>query len=530
MNHFSLTRVLVLIVCVSFVSCIKYDRDTAFQSMPLKLVVREDKSFYVRHSIDDKCDGILLFDYLNAFSYDRNCIMMSKYCVGAKTESDRTILAKNNYHSCSDSQSPIFTANFGPLFSNHGYSTPRVSVVNHGLNSNDIGSEWTDQNDYRYTLGHIEGNSLYLLPIINTTGVAGEERRDWEWYASPNPVTITRNTASGETLYVSGSERWDYQVSSLKDVQVTADGEIVGVGTFYCEEIVLSYEQIGYNPISIHKWWPKPVYEDVMLTFDRQFTISGGDGFLSVTSNTVLNNFYPYPLKHYIDVVPQFPFQIGKYKPFVYIPKMVKHDGDIDFREEFVSANGHHSQVSYSRSINDILDVNDMPERAYCYLKDGDDNILFGCAGGHSLVRGMSVPSVRNGYIAMNGQVGSWYPGAGNKHYNNIILNTNEEGNILPSSFVNEFEGYMCWYKPVDDVHCFYHRTRDGYVVYIHTKRNVNNGGVTVPVFMNNMNVVRVVEKTNGMTLHTNTVNNGKVFFSSDNSEVKFNYAVFLVR
>jgi len=506
------------------------DINNEVENAPLKVVVKEDKSFYVRHHIDGVNDGILLFDYYKAFAYVRNCIMQKAYYVGAKGETDSEILAKQSYQRCDDSQSPMFTANFGPMFSNHGYSTPVVTIANHGLASSDIGSEWVDQLARHYTIGNIDGNKIYLLPVINETGVPGEETRDWVYYASAAITSITRNVSSGETLQVSATDRWDYQVSSLNNVRVLIDGKNAGEGTYYCKEVMLAYEQIGYNPIPVQQWWPTPVYDGIMLKFDRHFTVSGDKGFLSLTSNTVLNNLYPYPLTHYIDVVPQFPFQIGNYKPHIYIPKMLKHDGDIDFREEFISVDGSHSQVSYNRSTSDLVNVDDMPDRAYCYLMDDEDAVLYGCAGGHSLVRGMSVKSVRNNYIAMNHQVGSWYPAAGNKFYNNILQTTNEEDNILPASFIGEFEGFMCWYKPVNGVQCFYHRTKEGYVVYIHTNQTISKGFVSLPDWMNNMAVDATVEKTSGIELKTNTIVDGKMFFSSDNSIVEYNYVVFLLK
>lgn len=497
---------------------------------PLKVVVNDDNSFYVRYQIDDENDGILVFDYLSHYNFIRNCIMISKYCVGGRNEIDASILAKQDYQHCADSQSPMFTANFGPLFSNHGYSIPRVVVQGNELSDSDIGSEWVDQNSYHYTIGKVSGNYIYLLPVIYSTGIAGQETRQWKWYSSPYPTQITRVGAGGETLTISSSSRWDLQVSQLSKVRVVINGKDVGAGTYQCEQVELAYEQIGYNPIFVNTWFPTPVYDGVMLKFDRHFTVTGGKGFLSATANTVLNNLYPYPLRHYIDVVPQFPFQIGDYKPYIYIPKMKKVTSDIDFREEFVSVDGSHSSVSYYRNTTDLVDVDDMPDRAYSYLKTDLGDVLYGCAGGHSLVRGMSVKSIRNNYISMNGEVGIWNPPAGNKHYNNILEDTNEENNIVPDTFINEFEGFMCWYKPSDDVHCFYHRSKDCYVVYIHTNKTFSKGYAILPDFMNNMGVESVVEKTDGIDLLTSTVVDGKLFFTSDNSIKEYNWVVVKVK
>lgn len=508
-----------------------YDLGTATnRPEPLRVVVNEDKSFRVRFALTDTLDGILTFNYYTAYGYVRNCIMMSRFYTGLPSETDAEILAKTDYQNCRDSQSPMFTANFGPMFSNHGYSTPRVNAPGHGLTDADLGSEWIDQSNYHYTLGHIDGNWLYLLPVINSTGAPGHETRDWKWYASPYPTEITRNVEGGETIAITSSSRWDYQVSALQDVRVLINGVSVEAGAYECSEVELSYRQIGYNPIDVSAWWPSPVYGGVMMTFDRHFTLSGAKGFLSLTSNTVVNNKYPFPLYHYIDVVPQFPFQQGNFVPYVYIPKMKKVTADIDFRAEFASPDGTQAAINYSRNASDLVDVDDMPDRAYCYLKDNGGNVLFGCAGGHSLVRGMSVKEVRNNYIALGGNVGTWNPPVGNKFYNNILLTTGEEDNMVTPSFINEFEGYMCWYVPRDGIHVFYHRSKDGYVVYIHTSVNAEKAPAKLPDWMNNLGVFEVVEKTAGIELLTNTVIDGCLYFSSDTTNQQYNYLVVRVK
>lgn len=514
---------------IIFVSCEKYD-DPMLRNGSLKVVVRADKSFYVRYSIDESNDGILQFDYYSGYGFRNNSIATKSFHVGRNTESDRAILKQAKYHNCNDVQSPMFTQNLGPLFSNHGYSTPRVTIPRHGLTTSDIGSEWVDQNGYHYTIGMIEGRDVFLLPIIYSTGIAGEEKRQWKWYSLPYPTVITQVGGTGRELVVAESSRWDYQVSLLKNVSVTINGEDVEEGTYYCDKVNLICEQIGYNPLFIRSWWPTPEYNDIMLKFHRHFTISGGRGFLSVTTNTELENCYPYPLFHYIDVAPQFPFTIGDYKPYIYIPKLKKITTDIDFRKEFISVDENHVSVHYFRNAEDLDDVDNMPDRAYCYLKNDEGTILYGCAGGHSLVRGMSMTSIRNNYIALDKEVGIWNPRAGNKHYNNVLVTTNERENMLPDKFTGEFEGFMCWYKPMNGIHCFYHLTKDGYVVYIHTNKAIRDGDAVVPAFMDNLKVDSIVEKTKGIILHSDVVVDGKLSFTSDNSEVEYNYLVCLLK
>lgn len=525
-----------------------YDMDAILSTVnsiaPLKVVVAADKTFYVRHKIDDDHDGILTFKYYTAYGLSYNCIMQSAYYVGLNTESDTDIMSKSEYQTCRDSQSPVFTDNFGPMYSNHGYAIPRVVIPEHGLDDNDLGTEWYDQLDRHYKIGRINGSSLYLLPVIDTSGGRGYEMPSWR-YSQTMPTQITK-VGTGTTLNVESAYRYDYQVSQLRNTRVIINGKEVGEGTYICSEVELAYEQLGYNPLDVQVWYPTPEYGGLMLTMDRHFTVTGSKGFLSLTSNTVLNNLYPYPLHHYIDVVPQLPFKIGDYDAHVYIPKMNKHDTDIDFRAEFISNDDTHPAVRYYRNSDDIVDVNDIPDRAYCYLKNENDEILYGCAGGHSLVRGMSVKSIRNNYIAIGNstnklaEIGIWNPPAGNKHYNNIIAMTkamyddptspDAVANHVPDTFINEFEGYMCWYKPQNDIQTFFHRSKEGYVVYIHTNKTIDKGYAVLPDFMNNLAVDSIIEQTNGIALKTNTVIDGKIFFTSDNSQIEYNYLVVRLR
>ena len=498
----------------------------------LKCVVKDDGTFYVRFRLSDTQDAILTFAHSQPFNYDaNNCMMQDKFYIGAPTDADDAILATQAVHDCHDSQGPIFTANFGPMFSNHGYSTPRVRVPGNGLGSVDIGSKWVDNNNYHYTLGHIDGEWLYLLPVIDTTGGPGYETREWISYTSPYPEQLTRATPGGETLVVTQSARYDYQISELVGTRILIGGNPVGPGVYYCDEITLSYRQIGYNPVDVTAWWPHPVTNGVMLYFDRNFTICGGRGILSLAVNTSMDVRYPFPLARYDDVQPMFPFQYGDFVPYVFIPKVKKVTASIDFRAEFASPDGATlPATNYVRNATDLVDVDDLPDRAYCYLKDSNGDVLFACAGGHSLVRGMSVKAERNEHVAVGDVAGNFSPSSGNKFYPRVLVQMGTQDNIVPTSFVGTIEGYMCWYLPQNGVHTFFYKTKDGYAVYIHTKETITKGEAILPDFMNNLQAVQVVEKTDGINLLTETIIDGKLYFSADNSEVEYNYIVFLVK
>ena len=485
----------------------------------MKVVLKVDGTFYLRFHIDDENDGILTIGYYNAYAFKEISLMHRRFFVGGRSLTDDEILEQYNdgdYHDCYDTLSSLKTMNLGPLYNNHGLCTPRVTIANHNLTSADVGSRWIDQLNRDYTIVLISGNNVYLMPVIHSTGVPGEETRGWADYDAPAITSIRRDAAGGETLTVGTNSRYDWQVSELKNIKILVDGAEKPVGTYYCKEVSLSYEQLGYNPIHIQTWRPRPVYDgvDLMAIFRRQLVYTGCDGFLSVCMGTTLDIRYPAPLDFIAGIGLMLPtaFKDG-YDSFIGIPK-TKIEA---FQQEFISNTKSGTSVNVTKNADD-LDLSNFPDRAYAYLKhenDGSelaDTILMGVAGGVSMLRGISRSSVRSANIGNNYRVARWSPSSGNKYYMYII----KDDRTIQDTFLGDYESFMCWYKPENDVQSFFYKEGNEYILYIHTKSVHAKEAVKVPSLMNGLSVKSVVEQSsNNISYLNDIIVDGKLYINS---------------
>ena len=240
-------------------------------------------------------------------------------------------------------------------------------------------------------------------------------------------------------------------------------------------------------------------------------------------------------------MAPTAPFKTGDYDSYVYIPKLVKQyagtpgsttDTPIDFRGEFVANSNLHPLVGLKRDSNSLKDVNDLPDRLYSYLMNSNDEILRGFAGGHSLVRGMSVPEVRNQMIPLGSSLGWWNPPVSNKFYS-FLMRKGDDGYTVTDGFAGMNEGYHCWYIPRDGVHAFYYKSGNQYVVCVHTTGTKKKGEVVLPTWMDGLSVSSIVEKTDNISLADDVVVNGKLHVNAtiaDGAGGAYNYIVFTLK
>lgn len=487
----------------------------------LKVVINTNGTFHVRTNIDDNLDGILCFRWY------RNSLCPYNFYIGNKEDSDDLIINQEEYHYFNDISGPLSTRNFGPMYGQHGYCHPRC-YCSHNLTSEDLHSEWVDQSGYHYTVENITATYIDLLPIIYNKDNPGYETRDWKSYNDIYPTVITHvsDAVHTDSITIDNAVRHDVIVNGVDNLKYIVDGSSVNEGTFYCNEFIHSAEYIGYNPIKVDKWFPSPVYNGEMARFKRQWTMIGGRG-LSMTQNTIINIEYPVLFDHFYHVMPIMPIAFAGYDSYTYIPKLKK------LPTEFLSNSISDRSKTFYRNTADMYDVDDIPDRGMTELRDTEGNVLFGYAGGHSLVSGQSTKEYRNARIRMNSEAGLFVPSLYNKLY---LKNMSDPPVLITDEYVSEWEGYFCWYKPEDGIHTFYHKSGSDYVVYIHVKEAKKKGKAKLPLFMDGMRVTETVEKTDGFTLLTTSVNNGTLYFNavantahSDASD-NYNWIVIKIR
>ena len=519
-------------------------RVDAITNKNLKVVVMSDELINIRCRYDDENDILIRIGYYQAYKYNKNSLLPQGAYIGSKSWSDSDLISNGISQSIADTVGPITMDWCGPIYANHGYCTPRVVIANNPLTSSDVGSLWHDDkptlfgstSTYReYIIGKVDGNNVYLLPVIMTRD--GLPVRDYVYYGSASPSTLTKISGSGVAVgtevTVSSTSRFDYQVCECRNFRINMDGVEIPIdqkGTYYCNELTLGYQQICYDASQVSQWWPTPSYENVpvQVIFDRQFIFSGGNGYMSYSSSHKMNVLRPFklggdftgnPNGRYLGIAPTAflkpdnPLYDGLHS-FSCIPKLkyvyepatpTEENYGIDFRKEFQSDFKTHPTVRLNRSSDYCEDVDNMPERIYSYLKDtSTGEMMYGVAGGHSLVRGASQNSVRNTMIPLNGFMGWWNPPVSNKLYM-AIMKHGDDGILITNDFIRMNEGFFCWYKPQltnastgAAIHSFYYKSGDEYIVYIHTVgSHTKEESVMLPLFMDGMNVVSVVEQKN---------------------------------
>lgn len=508
-------------------------------SKQLKVDIKTNEAITVRSKYDDENDIMIEIGYYTAYRYRKNSWWPLRAYLGSNEYSDSELKTNGIRQNISDTVGPITMDFCGPIYANHGFCTPRVTIVGgNPLTTEDIGSLWHDNvaslfgsdSGYReYTVVNVSGNYIYLMPVI--MGEPGDEKRDWVYYNSTDPQTLYHMSGGTHTddMTVNKTSRWDYQMCECKNQKIYLDGiehSLSDFGTFYCNELTIGYQQICYDPCSVTIFWPTPDYTNVPLKviFDRQFIFSGSKGYLSYSSSHKMNVLMPFklgqeftgdPNGRYIGIAPTgFLKQTNTYSnydSYSFIDKLVRQyngnggdDYSIDFTKEFISNYDTHPVVSLYRNTNNCADINNMPDRMYSYLKDPESNeIGFGVAGGHSIVRGMSIPSVRNTMIEEESFMGWWNPPVYNKLYLPVMTH-GDDGTTVTSDFIRTGEGFFCWYKPqVTDttnfalVHSFYYKSGSEYILYIHTRGSHNKSEkINVPSILNGKSIDSIIEQS----------------------------------
>lgn len=509
----------------------------------LQVTIESNERVYIRCHYDSNNDILVNMGYLTlaASSFVKNCWLPQSAYIGPNTYTNSQLIANGVKQRLNDCVGPITMDFCGPIYANHGYCTPVVVINNNPLTIDDIGSIWHDEvnslfggvygsGKREYKVINVDSNKVYLLPIVY--GSQGDEKRDWVYYSSPgihNLYHIEGATHTGD-LSVSSTSRYDYQVCKCVNQKIYFDGvehDLSKHGVFYCNELTIAYRQNCYDPCSITTWWPTPDYTNVPLkaVFDRQFIFSGSKGFFSYSSSHKMNVLMPFkmgqqfsgnPNGRYIGNAPTaFLKQTGVYSgydSYTYIDKLVKQhignggvDYDIDFRKEFLSNSESHPAVRFDKTETDCKDTNNLPDRLYSYLIDAEQNADFGFAGGHSIVRGMSMPSVRTSMITYGGLVGWWNPPVTNKLYLPVMTH-GDGGDIytVTTNFIRTGEGFFCWYKPLVTskqplamIHSFYYKSGNDYILYIHTLGSHDKTeDVHVPELLNGKKVIETIEQS----------------------------------
>lgn len=491
----------------------------------LMKVTKTDKHIYVRTALNQGED--IITDYI---LYDNNNYTWNATYIGRKELTDEIILS-NMIHRMGDSTGPLFISDPAPwhLWAQHGYCIPFVTAM-HSLTSDDIGSLWKDQLEREYKIGKISGDNIYLLPTIRATEYPGVYTRDWKSPTSNNHPAITslsHVSGANHTTTISISSWSTTQLMPmmvLDSRKILADGvEIIENGTYHCDELMIKEVLNCTDPWTVESWFPV-VQKEVGAVLTQTFTIHGlacmYDTTLDMKKSYIFCAYGANQVQHLVPIN-----TMTGYDVYGMIPRAKKGNYAVPYLANDLSRSG---EWVY-RSESHLYDINKQPDRYISYFKNpttGDMKI--GCASGLSLIRGVTVDSLRNSvfkvYKAGDRDLLSCSPSNNNKAYFKVLADSHFENSIIPANYKVQLSTYLCYFDPTANVgQVYWYKDGSKFVIYAHYQEAQNKQAINLPKEMEGMRV-EVVDKTDGITLLTDIVETGKLYLDADATD--YNYIV----
>jgi hypothetical protein len=495
---------------------------------------RNENAFYVRTKYNDTKDILLLY-YINL-----NTLLSPKTAyIGANTLSDADLMASANIVSNhSDSTAPLFQGSlYWHLYAQHGYVIPVIPNTV-GLTTADIGALWKDQLDRQYNIGNVVGSSIYLLPVI-TRGTEGNDTRGWKTPNNPVITALTHVSGGTVTTPITVASQSTTQLRPImkhENRKFYIDGrELTEPGDYEGNDFTVSESQTGYDPASIQTWFPTP---GVIGTPDltgavemARFTWSYNFRGAQCCVNTTIDIRRKVECQSYGATQQQTFVDTGNYKAMFMIPKAANARNGTVLEKPFNSPSLGSTGYSFFRNATYLKDVDKPIDRLIAMLHNPNDNTyLVGMAAGLSLVSGETIPAKRNANIPIatstdgHQRLGSFSPSNNNKFYI-AAINTApfaDDGYNLPNTYFKEINYYISYFDPAANPgQLYWYKDGNSYIIYSHCQSVQSRVPLTLPDFMEGLNV-EIVEQTDNAVLLTDTVQNGKLFVSYNTDDANY--------
>jgi hypothetical protein len=335
---------------------------------------------------------------------------------------------------------------------------------------------------------------------------------------------------SGEAIHtddviLNGARASNFQISPVLESvnrKFLCDGsEIKDDGTYRCAEFTITETLIGLNPATVTTWYPSPVRESEMVRFTYNYTFSG----LGTRFDVGIDVKYPICCDFFGGNQAQHTLNIEGYDIYVFAPRSKKqvagHATDVPFKNN--PSDQSSRSIVCNRNTSDCYDVDKMPDRLVSYLQDSsDDSKLIGFASGLSLTRGITRDSIRN-QVYEEGNTVEMFSlthtvGYTNKAYFKVLVGSAFENAIIPAGYIAQFSTYLSYFNPKDNKgQVYWYKDGNDYVVYAHYQDANTNLAINLPSEMEGLSA-EVIDKTEGITLITEIVNNGKLYITSDSA------------
>ena len=496
---------------------------------------RNENAFYVRAKYNDTKDILLLY-YINL-----NTLLSPKTAyIGANTLSDADLMASANIVSNhSDSTAPLFQSSlYWHLYAQHGYVIPVVPNTV-GLTTADIGALWKDQLDCQYNIGNVVGSSIYLLPVI-TRGTEGNDTRGWKTPNNPVITALTHVSGGTVTTPITVASQSTTQLRPImkhENRKFYIDGrELTEPGDYEGDDFTVSESQTGYDPASIETWFPTPGaigMPDLTGAVEMaRFTWSYNFRGAQCCVNTTIDIRRKVECQSYGATQQQTFVDTGNYKAMFMIPKAANASNGTVLEKPFNSPSLGSTGYSFFRNATYLKDVDKPIDRLIAMLHNPNDNTyLVGMAAGLSLVSGETIPAKRNANIPIapnandaHYRLGSFSPSNNNKFYI-AAINTSpfaDDGYNLPNTYFKEINYYISYFDPAANPgQLYWYKDGNSYIIYSHCQSVQSRVPLTLPDFMEGLNV-EIVEQTDNAVLLTDTVQNGKLFVSYNTDDANY--------
>lgn len=495
---------------------------------------RNENAFYVRAKYNDTKDILLLY-YINL-----NTLLSPKAAyIGANTLSDADLMASANIVSNHlDSTAPLFQSSlYWHLYAQHGYVIPVIPNTV-GLTTADIGALWKDQLDRQYNIGNVVGSSIYLLPVI-TRGTEGNDTRGWKTPNNPVITALTHVSGGTVTTPITVASQSTTQLRPImkhENRKFYIDGrELTEPGDYEGDDFTVSESQTGYDPASITTWFPTPGAIGTpdltgaveMARFTWSYNFKGAQCCV----NTTIDIRRKVECQSYGATQQQTFVDTGNYKAMFMIPKAKPQDG-VNLEKPFNSPALSSTSYVFFRNTTYLQDVDKPIDRLIAMLHNPNDNTyLVGMAAGLSLVSGETIPAKRNANIPIapnandaHYRLGSFSPSNNNKFYI-AAINTSpfaDDGYNLPNTYFKEINYYISYFDPAANPgQLYWYKDGNSYIIYSHCQSVQSRVPLTLPDFMEGLNV-EIVEQTDNAVLLTDTVQNGKLFVSYNTDDANY--------
>lgn len=472
----------------------------------LRVVLKAD-TLLIRVSLNEQED--LIEEYVK--TGNDNFTPNATY-IGKKEEDDINLL-KNKIHITRDGTAPIFNSHTVPwhLFMQHGYCIPKLESKGHRLTKVNVGSVWKDERGREYTLGWISGDDLFMLPKICTTNTEGVFVRDWEHPYSGYPTVLYHESGGFHKDSIIITRGSSYQIKPIQKAierVFYVDGKPVNEkGIYECDEFVITETLSCLNPFTVETWFPKPVMKDEMLRITQTFTFCG----LSTAYNTVLDVKYPIMFESYGCNQAKHLMKYKDYDAYVMLPRVKKqfdgHRVDIPFVQNTTKGN----DIMVMRSVEDLYDIDKLPDREISYLYHPIHGYKLGFASGLSLTKGINADITRTNYVPIGSQTIKMSPSNRNKMYIKAINKEAFEKGLLPKGYKAEFHSYFAYFDPSQNVgQVYWYKDGEEFYVYAHCQSRFDNLLISLPSMMNGCRI-SVVDKTNCVDLKSHKVENNSI-------------------